>query len=126
MSDFKTRIAEYSELLPVGTSVSYTEASRRAGVFLMALAFITDIKHILSEEKIRATTVQTATFAQKMSEGTAKTVTENKLIAEASREYAKSREELETVENDISYLKAYYDIFMAAHVFYRQMSKEGN
>ncbi len=26
-------------------------------------------------------------------------------------------------ENDLSYLKAYYDIFMAAHVFYRNMAK---
>jgi len=126
MNDMKLFIDTYAVLLPVSTSISYTEAERRAGEFLSAMAKITDLKHMLNDEKIKLLSVQTATFAQEMGKGTAKTVTENKLTAEASGEYTKAREEYERIENDISYLKAYYDIFMAAHVFYRQMAKGVN
>lgn len=124
MNDLKEFIYHYSALLPVGTSVSYVESERRAGEFLVAMAKVTDLKHDLSDEKIKLLSIQTATYAQEMSKGTAKTVTENKLTAEASKEYVDSREALESVENHISYLKAYYDIFLNAHLFYRQMSKE--
>jgi hypothetical protein len=123
MDNFKLMIEKYSKLLPVGTSVSYTEAERRAGEFLSASAQITDIRHMLSSEKIKLTSVQIAVYAQEMAKGTAKTVTENKLTAEASEEYTKAREDLELIDNDLSYLKAFYDIFMSAHVFYRQMAR---
>lgn len=123
MNDMKEYIERYRLLLPVGTSISYTEAERRAGEFLSAQATITDWRHSFSEDKIRLLSIQTAVYAEQMSKGTAKTVTENKLTAEASLEYTKAREELERVENDISYLKSYFDIFSAAHVFYRQMAK---
>jgi hypothetical protein len=126
MTDFKQYIEKYEALLPVGTSISFTEAERRAGEFLSAAAMITNFRHMLGNEKIKFTTVQTAVFATEMSKGTAKTMTENKMIAESSVAYTLSREELERVENDMSYLKAYYDIFMSAHVFYRQMARGEN
>lgn len=126
MSDFKEYIEKYQALLPVGTSISYTEAEKRAGLFLEAQATITDWRHTLSSEKIRLLSVQTAVYAEKMAAGTAKTVTENKLTAEASAEYTKAREDLEHIENDLSYLKAFYDIFQNAHIFYRTMAKGDN
>jgi hypothetical protein len=126
MKEIKEFIVKYSELLPVGKSVSFTEAERRAGEFLSAQASITEYRHVLNEEKIRLLTAQTATFAEEMSKGTSKTVTENKMHAEASASYIAAREELERLENDLSYLKAYYDIFQNAHVFYRQMAKGEN
>lgn len=126
MNEMKEFIEKYSALLPVGTSISYTEAERRAGEFLSAMATLSDWKHTFTSEKIKLLSIQTAVFAQAMSKGTAKTVTENKLTAEASEEYTKAREDLENIENDISYLKSFYDIFMAAHVFYRQMAKGVN
>ena len=86
-------------------------------------ARITDWRHILSEEKIKFLTVQTAVYSEELSKGTAKTMTENKVTAEASESYSSARESLESIENDLSYLRAYYDIFNNAHVFYRQMAK---
>lgn len=123
MKDVKEFIAKYSALLPVNKSISFTEAERRAGEFLSAMATITEWRHAFSEDKIKLLTVQTATYAQEMSKGTAKTVTENKLTAEASAEYTKAREDFESIENDISYLKAYYDLFQNGHIFYRTMAK---
>jgi hypothetical protein len=126
MSEMKEYVDKYAKLLPIGTSVSYTEAEKRAGEFLSAQATITNWRHMLSSEKIKLTSVQTAIFSTLMAKGTAKTVTENKLMAEADPEYIKVREELESVENDLSYLKSYYDIFNNAHIFYRNLSRGEN
>jgi hypothetical protein len=123
MREIKSQIDSYSKILPLNGSISQPEAERRAGEFLTALALIADYRHIFGEERIRHTSVQTAVYAEQMAKGTAKTVTENKLTAEASEEYTKAREELERTENDITYLKAYNDIFMAAHVLYRNLAK---
>lgn len=123
MTDISILIEEYSKLLPVGSSLSFVELERRAGEFLTAMAKITDLKHMLVSEKIKAESLQVAVYAQEMSKGTAKTMTENKLLAESSETYRKAREELDQLENDISYLKAYYDIFLNAHVFYRNLAK---
>lgn len=113
----------YSSLLPLGTSVSYTEAEKRAGLFLEAMAKVTDMRHQFAEQKVKATSVQAAVYAQELAKGTAKTMTENKVTAEASVEYATAREDLENIENDHNYLRTYYEIFQNAHVFYRQAAK---
>lgn len=123
-NDIQVFIDRYTKLLPVDNSLSTTEMERRAGEFLVAQATLADIKRMLVEEKIKLTTVHVATYAQEMSKGVAKTVTENKLAAEASEAYIVAREDLERIENDISYLKTYGDIFNNAHLFYRSMMKE--
>jgi hypothetical protein len=123
MKEIKEKIEKWSSQLPLNRSISTSEAEKRAGEFLSAMATITEWRHLITEEKIKFTSVQTAVYAQEMSKGTAKTVTENKLTAEASKEYTEAREQLEAVENDLSYLKAYYDIFQNGHVFYRNIAK---
>lgn len=123
MKDIKEFIEKYSRLLPVNTSISYTEAEKRAGQFLEVLAHIAEWKHLLGSDKIKFTSVQSAVYAQEMSKGNCKTVTENKMNAEASDEYTKAREDLEQIENDLSYLKAYAEIFHNAHIFFRTMAK---
>lgn len=121
--EIKSVIESYSSRLPNNKSISVPEAESKAGAFLEAMAFITDRKHLLSEDKIKLTSIQSATYSEELFKGTSKTMTENKILAEASEEYKAAREALEYVENDIAYLKAYYDIYMAAHVFYRNMAK---
>lgn len=126
MTMFKDFLNKYVELLPVGTSVSYTEAERRASEFLVALAMIADWKHALGNDKIKNLSVQTVIYAQELGKGTAKTMTENKVTAEASDAYTAAREDLELVDNDISYLRAYQELFNNAHIFYRALAKEGS
>lgn len=126
MVEIKEFIEKYSKLLPVGTSVSYTEAERRAGEFLSAMAYITDVKHMLTSEKIKLLSIQTAVYAQELAKGVDKTVTVNKVNAEASAEYTAAREALENIDNDISYLRAYFEIFHDGHIYYRTMSKGDN
>ncbi len=126
MEQIKKFIEEQSKDLPVGTAISFKDAEERSGEFLAALAAITDWRHIFSKEKIKLLSIQNSTYAEQLSKCTGKTVTENKITVEANKEYIKVRESLEDIENDINYLKAYYEIFMAAHIFYRQMARGEN
>ena len=123
MTEIKEYIAKYESLLPTGEGLSAVEAERRAGEFLSVMATIVNWRHLLAQDKIRLMSVQTAVYAEQMAAGTAKTVTENKLAAEASQAYTKSREDFESIENDLNYLKAYYEIFNNAHIFYRSVAK---
>jgi len=122
-NDIKQFIDEYKALLPLNKSISTTEAEKRAAKFLEAMAVISDWKHSFIETKIGQLSTQTAVYAQELAKGTAKTVTENKTTAEASEAYAAAREALEFTENDITYLKAYFDIFTQAHLLYRNLAK---
>lgn len=121
--DVKVEMEEYATLLPVHKSISMPEAEKRAGMFLQAQANITEYRHLLNEEKIRLQSVQSAVYAEELSKCTGKTVTENKVTVDASEAYQNAREDFERIDNDMAYLKAYYDIFNNAHVFYRQMAK---
>lgn len=123
MEDVKARIDEYNRSLALNSSISIPAAEKKAAVFLEALAYIADVKHLLSNEKIKLLSSQTAVYAEQMSKGDAKTVTENKLRAEASRDYTRVREAYEAIDNDISYLKAHVDIYTNAHIFYRNLCK---
>lgn len=123
MKEIKDFLNEYTMLLPLGKSISTSEAERRASKFLEAMAVISDWKHEFTKAKIGQLSVQTAIYAQELSKGTGKTVTENKTAAEASDVYRVAREDLENTENDISYLKAYYELFNNGHLFYRQLAK---
>lgn len=122
----KEYIEKYQKLLPLANSISFTDAEQRASKFLDVMATITEWRHILSENKIELQSIQSVTYSNELNKSTGKTVTENKISVEASQEYIDAREDLEKVENDISYLKAYYDVFNNAHIFYRTMAKGDN
>lgn len=122
-NNFKEYVESHSKSLSLDGSISFPEAERRAGQFLQVLATITNFRHMFNEDKIKLQSIQTAVYATELAKGTAKTMTENKVTAEASGEYTHARESLESIDNDLSYLKAYYDIFMAGHIFYRQMAR---
>lgn len=123
MNEMKTNLDRFTSLLSMSSSVSYTEAEKRSSEFLVAMAIVAEYKHLLTQEKIKALSIQTAVYAQEMSKGAGKTMTQDKINAEASDEYTKAREDLEALDNDISYLKAHYDIFNNAHIFFRNLAK---
>lgn len=122
--EIKLYLEEQTKLLAVNRSISTPEAERRAGLFLEVCAKIIEWRHALSEDKIQTTTMQSVVYAEELSKCTGKTVTENKLTVEANPAYTTVRESFESTENDISYLKAMYDVFNNGHLFYRNMSKE--
>lgn len=119
----KEMIAAYHKLLPVAKSISLPEAERRAGEFMVAMAKITDVRHVLGEDEIKRTSVLAAIRADLMGKVTGKTVSEKEAQIEADAEYIEARTAYEGIRNDLAYLKANYDIFNNAHIFYRTMAK---
>lgn len=122
--EVKLYIEEHTKLLAVNRSISAPEAERRAGLFLEVCAKIIEWRHVLSDGKIETTTMQSVVYAEELSKTTGKTVTENKLTVEASPVYTVVREDLERSENDLSYLKAMYEVMNNGHLFYRAMARE--
>lgn len=116
-------IDECVDLLKVDLAVSEREAEMRAGRFLNVLAHITNAIYIVSDSKIKDTSLRDAVYAEKLNQDTAKNVTEKKANAEAHPEYAHAREAFEVSENTLAYLRAYQKIFTDAHVFFRQLAK---
>lgn len=123
-SEIKQYLDEQSKFLAVNKGTSTVEAERRAGLFLEVCSKIVDWRHNLSEIKIKTTTLQSVVFAEELSKCSGKTITQDKLTVEANPLYTSIREEVEYNENDVTYLKSMYDVFMAAHVFYRNQAKE--
>jgi hypothetical protein len=124
--DIQDIIAIYVNKLPMNNKVNVNECEIRAGEFLTALASIADFRHMISEDKIKATSLVSSVYSEKLSKAVGKTVTENKTHVEADEDYIQVREQLETTENNINYLKTYQEIFLNAHLYYRQLSKSEN
>jgi hypothetical protein len=119
----KDLIDKYVAMLPSDRVVSTVEAERRAGAFLEALAHVNTFRHMYSNQKIGLLSAERATYASVMAMMGGSKITEKKIEVEAAPVYMKAREELEAIENDLSYLRAFHEIFTNAHVFYRQLAK---
>lgn len=125
----KEILKQFIDLLPLGRSISFTEAERRAGRFLEGMALVIDARHRLGEDKIKRLTTQTAIYAEQLHANKSDekgSYYVSKAATEASKEYQTAREEFENVDNDMAYLKAMYDIFNNAHIFYRNQAKGEN
>lgn len=126
MQEIKDYVSQINKLLPIGTSLSYTEYEKRAATFLDAMSKLIDQKHLLSEDKIKLLSIQSVTYAQELSKVTGKTITENKITVEANPVYINAREALEGIDNDINYIKAHLELYTNAHIFFRNLAKGDN
>lgn len=115
-------IDHYVELLP-SKNVSQSEAESRAGEFLLAVAHISNMRHLYSNDKIKAESMERIIYGKLITSLKGTKITENKILVESNPEYQLVREELERIQSDMEHLKHFQDIFMNAHVFYRQVSK---
>lgn len=120
-------IDEAIELLPARTlddkPIAPSQAEERAGKFLWAQASVAGDLTALTSQFISQKSLLDATYGKLIQADTSKNVTEKKISVEANPEYQSSRENLELLENKISYLKTMLKIFENAHVFYRQLAK---
>jgi hypothetical protein len=125
MHNLKDFFSKYNSLLPMPVSghVTEKEANYRATEFLVALAQIADFRSIYGEDHIKNTSVLATVYALTMGQQSAKTVTENKMNAEATKEYVDAREASERTELEISQLKLMTEIYSNAHIFYRGKAK---
>lgn len=122
-SKLKKKIEEHLELIKYN-SKSLTEAPERATAFLIMVAILADEERATKEDKIRISTLVSASYAQAFARSPAKQVTEKKAEAENDATYSEMRESLEQCDAKISWLKTYIEIFNNGHLVYRQFSRE--
>jgi hypothetical protein len=119
----RAKIAEHLELIKYSPK-ALREASERSTAFLVMVAILADEKRSCEEDKVKLSTIVSASYAQAWSRVTAPQVTEKKILVENDPHYSDLREALEQCEAKISWLKTHMDIFMNGHITYRQLSKE--
>ncbi len=98
------------------------EAKDRAAKFLVVQAHLANHLKLLEDVKVKASTVEKASYAQALMSQSGKNVTENKINAEADPQYTLARESVELVDAEVNWTKKHYEIFGNAHIMFRQFS----
>jgi hypothetical protein len=119
-------IDQGQELLPAKRSCSSYDLQEKAATLLLITAKLAQERRVLEGLLLRASSVEKATFAQKFSASTVKTVSEKQLQTEADTDVLQRHEETGDIKRDISYVSAMVDIFTNAHIMYRNIMKEEN
>lgn len=122
--DIKELIQKYLELIQLDNAINRPEAEKRASQFLIAQAHLNETLSDLREKQMKAVSVLNAVYANEVQRAGGKTITESKMIAEASHAYNTAREECETLANNIEYFKSYSKIFADAHILHRNVGKD--
>lgn len=99
------------------------DAEIKASEFLAINAQIISMKLELQSYQVRLISLQDAVYKDAVMNAGGKNVTESKLIAEATKDYQLTRENVENINAQLDYLKHFIDLFNNAHIFYRQLSK---
>ena len=116
-------VNKYLDLIEIDRD-AIIESRDRAAKFLVVQSHLSNHLKVLDDVKVKASTIEKATYAQALLNGGGKNVTENKINAEADPEYSKARETLELVEDEINWTKRHYEIFGNAHIMFRQIASE--
>ena len=114
-------VYKHLDLVEINTN-AIIEARDRAAKFLVIQAHLANHMKTLDDIKVKASTIEKATYAQAMMQQGGKNVTENKINAEADPAYAAARESVELIDAEINWTKRHYDIFANAHVMFRQIA----
>jgi hypothetical protein len=123
LEQLQAMVDKHLDLVEIDT-VAFTQSRERAARFLVIQAHLANHMKILDDVKVKASTIEKATYAQAMMSQSGKNVTENKINAEADPNYAAARESVELVDAEINWTKRHYDIFGNAHVMFRQISMQ--
>lgn len=124
--DFETLekiVNDHLDLVEINAA-AIAQSRERSAKFLVIQALLSSHLKVLQDVKVKASTVEKATYAQAILSAGGKNVTENKIVAEASPAYSKSRETMELIDSEINWTKQHFDIFNNAHIMFRQYSKE--
>lgn len=122
--EVKEVIASGISLLAYDPGLTTSEKEERCATLLVLCAELLNIKASLQEDKIKATSLSAAIYATEQAKFlTVKSANEKKALAEAEPAYISAREQEETVDADLKYINAIYDVFNNGHIMWRQYSR---
>lgn len=117
----ETMVHQHLDLIEI-TPAAIAESRARAAKFLIMQAVLNDHMKLLEDVKVKASTVEKATYAQVLMSFGEKKVTESKVLAQGDPNYALTRESVEMIDSELNWTKKHYDIFNNAHIMFRQYS----
>lgn len=116
-------INEHLDLIEINAA-AIAQSRERSAKFLVMQALLSSHLKILQDVKVKASTIEKASYAQAILSAGGKNITESKVIAEADPTYCSARETLELIDSEVNWVKQHFDIFNNAHIMFRQYSKE--
>jgi hypothetical protein len=121
--DINTYINSHLALLEITHTIMPSEAENRASQLLRAVAVIAWFRLSLSNQLSQVSSLRDIAYKDNLVNSDCKNVTEKKVVAEASPEYIKNRENFEILDSNVKYLSTVIDVFNNGHILFRQMSK---
>jgi hypothetical protein len=116
-------VNKYLDLVEIDRD-AILDARNRAAKFLIVQSHLSNHLKLLEDTKVKASTIEKASYAQAMGSAGGKNVTENKISAEADPGYTNAREVVERIDAELNWTKRHFDIFENAHVMFRQIAAE--
>lgn len=120
-------VNQYLELLPVEDKNLLVKSEDKASRFLIAIAKLAAIRDQLLNAKIKKDSLLCIEFNNALQNEDIRALRDSKAresAAEAFPAYLSIREEVETIEAQLSYSKVMMDIFLNGHLVYRALMKD--
>jgi len=124
IEEFETKYDELLAKLPEKGNCPFHEAEEFAVQFLKAAYEVNIILRRIRNEIIVLDATCNIKYNEVINKCDGKGVTEKKIQTEANPEYLLTVKEQQEMANNKEYFKNLYDIFMAAHIFYKGISRE--
>lgn len=121
--DIEKFVNKYIDILRPEGIITKKEADERAADFLYAVAILATERRKLVEEKISLESANKVVYANVFGKSEGK-VTDKKIIAESNEDFIAVREGLESLDNNINYLKTMEKVFENAHIYFRNLHRE--
>ena len=117
-------VNQYLELLPVEDKNLLVKSEDKASRFLIAIAKLAGIRDQLLNAKIKKDSLLCVAFNEAIKTAEGKDSKAREAAAEAMPAFIAIREEVETIEAQLSYSKVMMDIFLNGHLVYRALMKD--
>jgi len=117
-------VNQYLELLPVEDKNLLVKSEDKASRFLIAIAKLAGLKDQLLNDKIKKDSLLCVTFNEAIKTAEGKDAKARESASEATPAYMAIREEVETIEAQLTYVKTMMDIFNNGHLVYRALMKD--
>lgn len=126
MSDIERMLGEYVDLMEIKNRqiVPPIEAEYRASLFLTACAHAINWRATYAELLHNATARAEVSYKIALFQANGRNVTEAKIVADADPDNQAAQIKVRELESKVDYFQTYYQLFMNAHIFYRQMASQ--
>lgn len=116
-------VEQYLKLLPIEDSTLTSQSEVKASKFLVAVAKLANLRDKLMNAKIKKDALKSVAYAEAINNAPGTNAPTKQANAEATPAYLGAAEEVQMIDNQLSYTKTMIDLFNNAHLLYRGLMK---